>query len=55
MNKSLIYFIGIIISFISILPAKAKSDSTVIHNWFCLGTGKNEIPERSKIINCDVA
>ncbi|MCS2308844.1 FAD-dependent oxidoreductase [Bacteroides thetaiotaomicron] len=55
MNKSLIYLIGIIISFISINNVKATSDSTRVHKWYCLGTGSNEMPERSKTVDCDVA
>ena len=52
MNKSLIYLLGIFLSFIFINQAR---DSTRVHKWYCLGTGSSEIPERSKTVNCDVA
>ena len=55
MNKSLIYLLGIFLSFIFINQARAVSDSTRVHKWYCLGTGSSEIPERSKTVNCDVA
>lgn len=55
MNKSLIYLLGIFLSFIFINQARAISDSTRVHKWYCLGTGSSEIPERSKTVNCDVA